>query len=207
MFAACPAVAYDLSMDRRFIGILLFVVLVMASVPLVSHLLKSDEAAPPPDAPVVQTLELEDDRRVHITSRTVQPLMATRLALYYETEPASSAGDAPQPAFFGSLPPSREPPRFLVHRTSDGELVGVAAASDPNALLILHDFETGASWPRHDLVEGQEQLDARGQQLLERLRSDLPEGEELHLVRAEGLRPLEDLIDRTANEQAPAETQ
>lgn len=188
-------------MDRRFIGILLFLVLVMASVPLVGRLLGGGddrgEANPRPIGESAQTLAVGEERQIHITTREVQPLMTPRLALYYKVEPMSKA------AFFGSLPSGATPPRFVAHRAEASSVVGIAAAGDPEALLILHDFQTGQSWPRKADTDGQAQLDARGRRLLERFEAHDP-GAGFHLVRAQGLRPLEQLVDLSDPDAPPA---
>lgn len=205
-------------MDRRIISILLFVILVMASVPLVVKLTGGADQAPGGEP--VQDFEFAEDRRLAITARQVQPLMRPRLGLYYtvagaaaeaaEATEADAAEPAPPPtdpqgaeeseqaaapAFFGTLPQEHQPPTFIAHTREDGRVVAVAAESDPGAVLILHDFETGESWPRHEIMEDERELEARGRLLVERLKAGRADDEpELRLVTAEGLRPLEQLI-------------
>ena len=215
-------------MDRRIIGIVLFVLLLSASIPLVTRML-GEQRERRSAANIVQTFTFDGERQLHISARQVQPLMRAHLGLYYHTEtapPEKQGGDpaegadgktttgaspddrsrgagAPRSerAFFGTLPKDRRPPRFVAHVSADREVVGIAASSDPGAILILHDFSTGESWPRHAVREGATQLEQRGRRLLAQLKGGASKPN-LHLVKAEGLRRLDTLIEVT-----PASTQ
>ncbi|GEP44488.1 hypothetical protein [Brevifollis gellanilyticus] len=50
------------------------------------------------------------------------------------------------------------------------DLVGMALASEPRTLLIIHDFATDESWPRSGHTEHLDSTHLRGQKLLSRLK-------------------------------------
>lgn len=196
-------------MDRRIISIVLFVIVILATVPLITGLLRKGGHEQDMGI-VIQKFTFDDERELRILGREVRPLMRPRFGLYYQTyppAPASAGGTAAdervspaasnaeaEPSFFATMPPDQSPPRFVAHESANGEVVGIAAESDPTALLIMHDFITGESWPRRELIETAEDLDVRAQRLLDRL-TDAPEArDEWRAVTAEGLRPLERLI-------------
>lgn len=205
-------------MDRRIVALIVFIILVMAGMQLVLGLLRG-EREEVRGAPV-QSFEFDDERVLHISGAIVYPVRRPRLGLFYRIEspeaqerergdePGPAVSDAPQQPpehFFATLPPERQPPAFVAHVSDDGAVVGVAAASDPDGLLILHDFERDESWPRRTEVETREDLEPRAARLFARLKHGLPEdeGERLRLVEAEDIRPLERLIRLPAPEPAP----
>ncbi len=207
-------------MNRHFVGLILFIVIILAAIPLINRLLNrgAEKATPLKTA---QTIDLGEHRQLQIVTKAIQPLMHPRIGLYYRVKtPADTEKQADKqankqankqpgkqaPAFFGSLPPDQEIPTFVAHVGRDGNLIGIAAASDPDAVLIVHDFATGQSWPRHGLYEDVHQLQARGQKMLKRLNKALP-NQTLWLVDAEDIRPLETQINLAAPTTQPALTQ
>jgi hypothetical protein len=58
---------------------------------------------------------------------------------------------------------------------SGGNLVGVYEDTQPNRLLLLHDFNTGWSWPRSTPTESSSDTDSRAQKLLDAFQKDHPD--------------------------------
>ncbi|MFW6032175.1 MAG: hypothetical protein ACOCTI_02220 [Phycisphaeraceae bacterium] len=117
---------------------------------------------------------------------TAQPVLRGQIGLYYQ--PRTNGKAKPPPAFFGSVPPTQPPPELTVR--GEGPVVGLVLADRPDDLLVLHDFETSESWPAHAPADSAEVLQARGRTLLERFQSQAGAAGELHLYKAEALRPL-----------------
>jgi hypothetical protein len=91
-------------------------------------------------------------------------------ALYYEVH---TGGQTRVPiAFFGGAALSQRiaEESFTTITGEGGILVGVAYASDPKAILILHDFATDETWPKGGYSEHFTATHQRGRKLLDRLR-------------------------------------
>ena len=207
-------------MDRRWIGIALLLLALSAAVPLVIRISTSQRERKPD---VVQALTVDAERALRITARPVPPLMGPRVGLYYElvpadqaaaTQPAATQPDTTQnannsdddAAFFGTLPVDREPPRFVLHHTEDGELLAVAPATDPKAVLILYDLSSGESWPRHGELEGVKQFTVRGQQFMHRFKVGRSDTGFRLVPGTDIIRPLDELVELKPASTQPAQT-
>jgi len=205
-------------MNRRYIGLILFVLLLSAAVPLFIRLLNAPRKNAKPN--IVQELNVGDGQTLRITRRPVPPLRGPRIGLYYrfmsaeeaaKTQPASSGEheeeekeEKEDAAFFGTVPRNLEPPRFVTHRGADGQVIAVAPASDPQAVLVLHNLSSGESWPRHGELEGLEALQTRGRRMMAQFTGAQSEAG-FRLVRAEGLRLLDQLVALPAARTQPGE--
>lgn len=167
-------------MQTRVMGIILFILFLVVTVPMVTTLFEQA----PPEAVDLQTLEFPGDRQIQITAKLV---MGRSLGMYYRTL-APQAVDK-EPAFFVSLPLESLAPEFVTHQAEDGNLIGIAMSHRPLDILVIHDFASDESWPRHDMWESVEELQARGQAMFDRLAAAHPD-QNLSLLRAEGLRQM-----------------
>ncbi len=57
----------------------------------------------------------------------------------------------------------------------DGDLVGVYEETNPERILVLHEFSTGRSWPRGGPEEWTRDTNNRGETLLEQLQQEYPD--------------------------------
>jgi hypothetical protein len=63
---------------------------------------------------------------------------------------------------------------FIVFKAEKSTLVAIVEASNPDVVLILHDFRDGNSWPfRHD-TENYAEAQARGESMLLRIKKEYP---------------------------------
>ncbi len=180
-------------MNPKLISVALFLILIVAVVPLVMRL----RAGAVPDPVTLKELDAGSGRSVRIT---VEPNSQRTLSLHYHVD---HPGQPPvEHAFFGTLPRTSPPPDFVTYTADDGDLIGIAQASVPNRIIILHDFASGDSWPlrivtykdtdpRHlyPYYEGEEQIMARGEAMFARL-SDAHPDSSLELLRTMSSRPL-----------------
>ena len=167
-------------MQTRVMGIILFILFLVVTVPMVSTLFEQA----PPESVDLQMLEFPGNRQIEITAKLV---MSRNLGMYYRT--ISPEAVDKEPAFFVSLPLDSLAPEFVAHVADDGNLVGIAMSHRPTDILLIHDFASGESWPRHELWESVDELQARGQVMFDRLTAALP-NQQLNLLRAEGLRQM-----------------
>ncbi len=180
-------------MNPRLIAVMIFVLVTVALVPLVLRLRKG--AKPQPVA--LTTMDLGEGRAIRMT---VEPNSQGTLSLHYHI----TVNDEPKidHAFFGTLPRTSPPPGFVLHSDIDGGLVGVAQASAPNRIVILHDFENGRSWPRRTVTykdndpnhlypyyEDEDTILSRGDAIFSQLAEANPD-QSLELLRTMGMRPL-----------------
>ena len=97
--------------------------------------------------------------------------------LYFELR---VAGQTRVPmTYFCSVPYEMrvEAQSFLLRAGQKGELVGIALASEPHMILIMHDFETNENWPRGGDRERSEATQKRGVAMLERLKREAANNE------------------------------
>lgn len=69
--------------------------------------------------------------------------------------------------------PSR--PKFRLLKSTDQTLVGLVLETRPEVLLLVHDFDSGQSWPRATNDDTWQLTLARGRQLRDRLQADNPQ--------------------------------
>ncbi len=180
-------------MNPRLIPLIIFVLLMMMSVPLVMRLRKSTA----PEPVQIQELDMGDGRGIRVT---VKPNSQRTLSLHYHVD--NPGKPSIENAFFGTLPRTSPPPSFVMYTADDGDLVGLAQASVPDRIVILHDFASGDSWPQRRVTykdadtrksypyyEEEEQIMARGEAMFERLREANPQPA-LELLRTMASRPL-----------------
>lgn len=180
-------------MNPKLIPVLLFVLVVVMAVPLMMRFGMGEK----PDPVTLAELDCGPGRVIRIT---IEPNSQQTLSLHYHVDVDG------QPrvghAFFGTLPRTSPPPGFVIHAAEAGNLVGVAQASVPGRVIILHDFATGDSWPMRGVTykdtdpqhlypyyEEGESITARGEALFARLAKDNPD-KTLELLDTLGMRPL-----------------
>ncbi len=172
-------------MPLRWVAAIAFIFLILFTVPLL-HVVIDREA---PELATFHSLALPGERELHIRGR----LLRDRTQAYYYQ--ITDADDEPlfDDAFFGSHPPGAELLAFEVHVVADGRLVAVTATIAPEAVLILHDFDTDEAWPaKVGPYEPAEPWLDRGERLIERFNSarDAASQPPLNLYRGDGMRPL-----------------
>ena len=59
-------------------------------------------------------------------------------------------------------------PKFKLLTSTNRALVGLVSEKRPNLIFVLHDFDSGETWPRGD-------SDSRGRRLRDRLQADNPQ--------------------------------
>ncbi len=193
-------------MNPKLISVMVFVILIVAVVPLVLRLRMGQR----PDPVMLSDLEVGPGRLIRIT---VEPNSQSTLSLHYHVN--AQGEQVVEHAFFGTLPRTSPPPEFLTYSVEDGELVGVAQVSVPNRILLMHDFASGDSWPmrivtykdsdpkhHYPYYEEQAPLLARGDALFQRLSSGNPQGS-LELLRTMSSRPLAFPTSQTPNATQP----
>ncbi|MEX0885966.1 MAG: hypothetical protein WD009_05960 [Phycisphaeraceae bacterium] len=170
-------------MPLRWVGLIVFVLLILFTVPVLQMIADRE----PPELATLTTLELPDDRAMQIRGR----LLRDRTQAYYYTVLDAGGAAVEADAFFGSHPPGTAVPELTVHVAEEGAMIAVTAAAAPQGVLILHDFETGASWPaKLGPYEPVEHWSDRGRALLARFNAARADGEALRLYEGEGMRPL-----------------
>ncbi len=196
-------------MNPRLISLALFLILIVAVVPLVMRM----RMGAIPDPVQIAELDFKDGRGIRVT---VELNSQKTISLHYHvhaqgTDPGVSSDESPnkspnkrlvEHAFFGTLPRTSPPPEFVTYTVDGGDLIGIAQASVPDRIIILHDFASGDSWPmrlvtykdtdpRHfyPYYEKEEQIVSRGEALFLRL-SNAHAGSDLELLRTMGSRPL-----------------
>lgn len=180
-------------MNPRLIAVMLFLLLMVAAVPLVMRLGISKK----PEPVTLASIDVGTERLISIT---VEPNSQQTLSLHYDV--LIDGQPVVEHAFFGTLPRTSPPPSFVTYTGGAGDLVGIAQASAPNRIIILHDFAAGDSWPmrivtykdtdpRHlyPYYEEAESILSRGEELFARLTEDNPDSS-LELLRTLGTRPL-----------------
>jgi hypothetical protein len=180
-------------MKPRLVPLMIFLLLMVMAVPLVLRL----RMASTPQPVTITKLDLGQDKTIRVT---VKPNSQQTLSLHYHV---NAPGKPPiENAFFGTLPRTSPPPEFVTYSADHGNLVGLAQASKPNRIIILHDFVTNDSWP-HRIVtykdtdtrrsypyyEEEPQIMARGEALFSRLTQANPDTP-LELLRTMASRPL-----------------
>ena len=178
--------------------LIIFVLLVVLTVPLVRIMLSERE---PPQPQPVENLHIPNRGNIQITAYWT---FGQNLGLWYRTFPESENHDPDidpaleehtrynhdRGAFFGTLTPPIPYPKFALHHAEDGHVVAVALQWAPNEILILHDFAADQSWPDRQPHDTIETMADKGQDLLDRLQQELPEAEHLQLHPAQGMRYL-----------------
>jgi len=91
-------------------------------------------------------------------------------SLYYEIRTGSETR-VPM-AFFGGTSIGLKIKRDSFIVISGKDLVGVALASDPDSVLIMHDFVTDETWPKAGYSEHFSSTRQRGERLLHRLKKE-----------------------------------
>ena len=180
-------------MRPKLIPVLIFVLVTVMAVPLVMRLRPGKQV----DPVKITDLDVGSGRVFRIT---VESNSQQTLSLHYHVD----IDGQPQieHAFFGTLPRTAPPPGFVIHADESGDLVGLAQATVPDRIVILHDFATGESWPMRKVTykdidpqhiypyyEEKESILARGEDMFARLGRALPD-QELELLRTMGTRPL-----------------
>lgn len=196
-------------MRPKLIPLLIFLLVTVMAVPLFMLLGagKQIEAAP------ITDLDVGPGRVLRIT---VESNTQRTLSLHYHVD----VDDQPQieHAFFGTLPRTSPPPGFVIYTAEAGDLIGIAQATVPDRIIILHDFAAGESWPMRKVTykdidpqhiypyyEEEDSIMARGEDQFARLVQALPD-RELELLRTMGTRPLTvpvGLADTTVPTDAP----
>ncbi len=172
---------------------MLFLLVIVAVIPLMIRM----GVGRKPDPVELAALNVGPRRVIRIT---VEPNIQQTLSLHYHV--IVDGRTVVEHAFFGTLPRTSPPPTFLTYTDEEGDLVGVAQASVPKRIIILHDFTTGESWPmrkvtykptdtekRYPYYEEAEPILARGRALFERLQQAHSD-EGLELLETMGMRPL-----------------
>ena len=63
---------------------------------------------------------------------------------------------------------------FKILSASSGNLIALYEETDPERILALHDFSRGKSWPRGAPDEWDDDINNRGERLLEQLQQEYP---------------------------------
>lgn len=63
---------------------------------------------------------------------------------------------------------------FKTLSASGGNLIGVFEETDPERIVVLHDFSNGLSWPRGAPDEWSPSITTRGDKLLKRMQQEYP---------------------------------
>ena len=91
-------------------------------------------------------------------------------SLYYEIH---TGGETRVPmAFFGGTAIGDKINQDSFTLIGEKDLLGVAFASDPKAVLIMHDFATDETWPKAGYSEHFSATHQRGERLIQRLREE-----------------------------------
>ena len=172
-------------MPMRWVAAIAFIFLLLFTVPLLHVVIDRDE----PELATFHSLELPGDHELHIRGRALRDRTQ---AYYYQV---TDANEEPlfDNAFFGSHPPGADLLEFDVHVVDDGRLIAVTATLAPDAVLILHDFDTDEAWPaKVGPYEPAEPWRERGRRLIERFNTQRQAASRapLTLHDADGMRPL-----------------
>jgi len=180
-------------MSHKLIAVMVFVLLMVAVVPLMLRL----RAGSQPEPVTIWELDAGTDRAIHIT---VEPNSQGTLSLHYHV--AAGNDKKIDHAFFGTLPRTSPKPGFVTYTADEGELLGIAQAAAPHQIVILHDFADGESFPMQTVTfkdtdthksypyyEEQDSILARGDALFDQLAQAHPDTT-LTLLRTMGMRPL-----------------
>jgi hypothetical protein len=180
-------------MSPKVIPVLIFVMVAVMAVPVMMRLGMGEE----PEPVTLAELDAGPGRVVRIT---VEANTQQTLSLHYHVEVDGQS--TIEHAFFGTLPRTSPPPSFVLHTAEAGDLVGIAQASYPDRIIILHDFAGNDSWPMRTVTykdtdpqhlypyyEEAESITARGEALFARLVKDNPD-KPLELLDTLGMRPL-----------------
>jgi hypothetical protein len=182
-----------MGMNPRLITFIIFMILIIGGMALVKGLRQNSA----PELVTLNTLGVGDDRDIRIT---VELNQQKTLSLFYHVDIQGQT--VVKRAFFGTLPRTATPPGFVTYDADQGNLLGIAQASVPNRIIILHDFTSGDSWPMRLVTykdtdpkhlypyrEEEAPILTRGEALFSRLNEALPESE-LELLRTMSSRPL-----------------
>lgn len=180
-------------MNPKIIPVLLFVLVAVMAVPLMMRLGMGEE----PEPVTLAELDAGPGRVIRIT---IELNTQQTLSLHYHVEVDGQL--TVEHAFFGTLPRTSPPPSFVLHTAEAGNLVGVAQASYPDRVIILHDFTSNDSWPMrivtykdtdpqhlYPYYEEADAITARGEALFARLVEGNPD-KTLELLDTLGMRPL-----------------
>ena len=63
--------------------------------------------------------------------------------------------------------------KFTLYQSNDGNLIAVSTEEYPTELIIIHDFETGESWPYIGFSEDSDSAYKRGEKLLNKFSKEL----------------------------------
>lgn len=180
-------------MSRRLIPMVVFLAVMVLVLPFLMRMGSGGHVEPV----LIKSIDLGEGHTIDVT---VEPNSQQTLSLHY----TARVGDKTQVehAFFGTLPRTAPPPKFVVYRAEDGQLIGLAQAAAPKQVVIVHDFVSGDSFPhrhvtykdtdpQHDYpyYEEMEPILARGDALFDRLRLGVGD-DALQLLRTMGTRPL-----------------
>lgn len=180
-------------MNSKLIAAIVFLLMMVAVVPLMLRISRNKK----PQPVTIAELDAGQDRTIRIT---VEPNSQGTLSLHYHVD--ADGQPTVEHAFLGTLPRTSPPPKFVTYFAQDGGLVGVAQASAPNTIVILHDFAADLSFPMkittykdtdpkhlYPYYEDLDSILARGDGLFDRLAQAHPDSP-LKLLRTMGMRPL-----------------
>jgi hypothetical protein len=193
-------------MNPRLIAVMIFVLLAVIALPIMMRLGLGEK----PEPVTLDEIDAGTGRTIRVT---IQPNSQGSLSLRYHVQ--VDGKPVVERAFFGTLPRTATPPGFVTYFAQDGDLVGIAQASVPNRVIILHDFATGESWPMkittykdtdpqhlYPYYEQEDAMLARGDALFSRLAGANPDTP-LELLRTMGMRPLSvPTLDKNPNPPA-----
>jgi hypothetical protein len=72
---------------------------------------------------------------------------------------------------FGRTTESPDDLKLLAIEAESGNLVAIVEAANPDVVLILHDYQSGSSWPYRHKTENLRACLKRGEEMLKRLKS------------------------------------
>ena len=125
-------------MNSKLIAVMVFVLLMVAIVPLMLRMGVGDK----PDPVSIWEHQAGSGRSITVT---VETNSQGTLSLHYHI----TIGDETviDHAFFGTLPRTSPPPGFVTYTADGGGLLGIAQAQAPRQIIILHDFMSHESFP------------------------------------------------------------
>ncbi|MEZ6193546.1 MAG: hypothetical protein R3C45_19935 [Phycisphaerales bacterium] len=180
-------------MNSKVIPVLVFVMVAVMAVPVMMRLGMGEK----PEPVTLAELDAGMGRVIRIT---IEANTQQTLSLHYHV--MVDGQPTVEHAFFGTLPRTSPPPGFVLHTAESGNLVGVAQASYPDRIIILHDFTNNDSWPMrivnykdtdpqhlYPYYEEADSITTRGEALFARLVKDNVD-KSLELLDTLGMRPL-----------------
>lgn len=118
---------------------------------------------------VVKSLPVGDDRSIIVVADSSYEISRT---IYYQVK----IGEKVVVSTCRICQAAKDPDslNFKILSASSGNLIALYEETNPERILALHEFNKGMSWPRGAHDEWSEEIDKRGERLLQQLRQEYP---------------------------------